>query len=165
MKTKFLPILAAAAIAAPSDLAFAQQHAHDPAAHAPAASRPTPADRRIEVAFPPELREHTLANMRDHLAVLQEVQAALAKGRFDEAGEISERRLGMTSLPAHGSHDVAKFMPQGMQDIGTAMHRGASRFAVAAQNAAVADDVKPALAALAEVTAQCVACHAAYRLK
>jgi len=122
-------------------------------------------DQRVEVQFPPYLREHTLANMRDHLATLQEIQAALAAGKFDQAADISERRLGMSSLAAHGAHDVAKYMPQGMQDVGSAMHRSASRFAVAAQNSAATNDVKPALAALAEVTANCVACHAAYRLK
>ena len=122
-------------------------------------------DPRVEVEFPAELREHTLANMRDHLLTLQEIQAALAAGKFDQAGEISERRLGMSSLDAHGAHDVAKYMPQGMQDAGGAMHRNASRFALAAQNASVTQDVKPALAVLADVTASCVACHAAYRLK
>jgi cytochrome c556 len=119
----------------------------------------------VEVEFPAELREHTLANMRDHLFALQEIQAALAAGKFDQAAEVSERRLGMSSLASHGAHDVAKYMPQGMQDAGSGMHRSASRFALAAQDAAAANDVKPALAALAEVTATCVACHAAYRLK
>jgi cytochrome c556 len=55
-------------------------------------------------------------------------------------------------------------MPKGMQEIGTQMHHAASRFAVAAENAAVGDDVRPALAALGDVMRQCVACHAAYRL-
>jgi hypothetical protein len=166
MKSRFLMMLAAAALAAPSWLAFAQQHTHD-ASHAqvpPASGKPA-ADRRVEVEFPAELREHTLANMRDHLLTLQQIQAALAAGKFEQAGDISERRLGMSSLAAHGAHEVAKYMPQGMQDTGSAMHRSASRFAVAAQDAAATNDVKPALAALAEVTANCVACHAAYRLK
>jgi hypothetical protein len=144
------------------------QHRHEPASHgmgeAPGRNAQA-ADRRQQVEFPAELRDHTLANMRDHLGALQEIQAALAKGRFEEAAEVSERRLGMSSLESHGAHDVAKHMPQGMQDIGTAMHRSASRFAIAAQDAAAANDVKPALASLAEVTATCVACHAAYRLK
>ena len=74
-------------------------------------------------------------------------------------------RASMSSLTAHGAHEVAKYMPRDMQDAGSAMHRSASRFAVAAQDAAATNDLKPALAALAEVTAQCVACHAAYRLK
>jgi hypothetical protein len=52
-----------------------------------------------------------------------------------------------------------------MQDIGTAMHRSASRFSVAALDAAATSDVKPALAASSEVTANCVARHAAYRLE
>ena len=46
-----------------------------------------------------------------------------------------------------------------------AMHRNASRFAVAAKDAGATGDVKPALSALAATTAQCVACHAGYRVK
>ena len=103
--------------------------------------------------------------MRDHLLTLQRIQDALAKGSFDAAAGISESRLGLSSLELHGAHEVAKFMPQGMQDAGTAVHKAASRLSLAAQNAGATGDVKPALAALSEVTAQCVACHAAYRLK
>jgi hypothetical protein len=123
------------------------------------------ADGRVAVAFPEPLRTHTLANMRDHLLALQEIQQALAGGAYDRAAELAERRLGMTSLRAHGAHDVAKFMPEGMQAIGTAMHRSASRFAVAAADAGASGDARKALGALADVTAQCVACHAAYRMK
>jgi hypothetical protein len=56
-------------------------------------------------------------------------------------------------------------MPQGMQDAGSEMHRCASRFAIEAQNGGVAGDLRPALDALSKVTAQCVGCHAGYRLK
>jgi cytochrome c556 len=124
-----------------------------------------PADAREAVAFPEPMRTHTLANMRDHLHALQEIQQALAEGAHDRAAEVAERRLGMTAMRAHGAHDVAKFMPEGMQAIGTGMHRSASRFAVAAADAGASGDVKPALAALAQVTQQCVACHASYRMK
>jgi cytochrome c556 len=55
-------------------------------------------------------------------------------------------------------------MPEGMQTIGTQMHRAASQFAVEAQNASVSNEVRPALAALGSVMQQCVACHATYRL-
>ncbi|MBK8324454.1 MAG: hypothetical protein IPL06_17470 [Betaproteobacteria bacterium] len=133
---------------------------HDHAGHA----APAP-DARVAVDFPEPLRTHTLANMRDHLLALQEIQQALATGATDKASQVAEARLGMTSLQAHGAHDVAKFMPEGMQSIGTQMHRSASRFAVEATNAGVTGDVKPALGALAIVTAQCVACHAGYRMK
>ncbi len=80
------------------------------------------------------------------------------------AASIAEQRLGMSSLGLHGASHIAPFMPQGMQDIGTRMHRAASRFAVEAQNASVSNDVRPALGALGTVMQECVACHAAYRL-
>ena len=73
--------------------------------------------------------------------------------------------FGMSSLALHDAHDVAKYMPKGMQEAGTAMHRNASRFAVAAKDASATGDVRPALSALASTTAQCVACHAGYRVK
>lgn len=159
--------LLAVALAVPAWLAFAQ-HTHDPARHehATAPKGHTPAaDHRVEVRFPADLRAHTLANMRDHLLALQEIQASLARGRFDQAADVAEQRLGMSSLATHGAHDVAQYMPQGMQDAGSAMHRSASRFARAALDASATSDTRPALAALAEVTGHCVACHAGYRLQ
>lgn len=123
------------------------------------------ADTRQPVSFPAPLRHHTLSSMRDHLLALAEIQDALARGAPEQAASIAEQRLGMSSLQTHGAHESSKFMPQGMQDIGSAMHRSASRFAVAAQDAAVTGDSRPALAALARTTQACVACHAAYRLQ
>ena len=79
--------------------------------------------------------------------------------------DLAEKRLGMSSFELHGAHEVAKYMPTGMQEIGSEMHRAASRFALEATNAGATGDIRPALAALATVTQQCVACHAAYRLK
>ena len=169
MTSKHLPIAAVAAtLATASWLVFAQ-HNHDAARHDQAAKksaqRVAATDHRIPVAFPAKLREHTFANMRDHLLALQEIQAALATGKYDQASNVAEQRLGMTSLSAHGAHEVAQYMPKGMQEVGTAMHRSASRLSTAALDAAVTNDVRPALAALAEVTANCVACHAGYRLQ
>jgi hypothetical protein len=117
------------------------------------------------VEFPAPLVEHTLANMRDHLQTLQEIQFHLAMGHTDVAAKIAEERLGMSSLGLHGAAEVSRYMPQGMQDAGTAMHRAASRFAMTAEEAGVTGDLKPVFAGLAEVTAQCVGCHAGYRLK
>jgi len=122
------------------------------------------ADARQLVRFPEPMRLHTITSMRDHLLALQEIDVALSRNEFDKAATIAEQRLGMSSLELHGASHIAPFMPQGMQDIGTQMHRAASRFAVEAQNASASNDVRPALAALGTVMQQCVACHAAYRL-
>ena len=136
-----------------------QEHAH--MAEPPGTAS---GDPRELVTFPEPMRLHTITSMRDHLLSLQEIDVALSKGDFDHAAHVAEQRLGMSSLEAHGAAHLAPFMPRPMQEIGTQMHHAASRFAVAAQDASVGNDVKPALAALGEVMAQCVACHAAYRL-
>ncbi len=143
---------------------------HDPAMHQQhqaAMKQPAPpalAGRQL-VKFPEAMKEHTLSSMRDHLLALQEIQAALATADYERAADVAEIRLGMSSLKAHGAHESSRFMPQGMQDAGTAMHRGASRFSTSARDAAVTGDLKPALGALAEVTGACVACHSGYRLQ
>src|SRR6476660_9222492 len=139
--------------------ARAQDHQHD--MMVPAA---TQGDARLLVKFPEPMRLHTITSMRDHLLALQEIDLALSKSDFDTASRIAEQRLGMSSLELHGASHIAPYMPQGMQDIGTQMHRSASRFAVEAHSASVNNDLRPALAALGAVMQQCVACHAAYRL-
>jgi hypothetical protein len=139
--------------------ALAQTHPHS-ARPAQAAS----GDARQLVKFPEPMRIHTITSMRDHLLALQEINEALSANAFDKAATIAERRLGMSSLEVHGASHIAQFMPKGMQEIGSQMHRAASRFAVEAQNASVSNDVRPALAALSGVMQQCVACHATYRL-
>ena len=121
-------------------------------------------DARQLVEFPEPMRLHTITSMRDHLLALQEINMALSKSDFATAARVAEQRLGMSSLALHGASHIAPFMPKGMQDTGTEMHHAASRFAVAAENASVGSDVRPALAALGDVMSQCVACHAAYRL-
>jgi len=143
-------------------LGWAQHDHHSGGGH-DAASPVT--DQRQFVRFPDALRDHTLANMRDHLLALQEIQLHLGMGHNDIAAKIAESRLGMSSLGLHGAAEVAKYMPQGMQDAGTAMHRAASRLAIAAQDAGVTGDSKPVFTGLADLTAQCVGCHAGYRLQ
>ena len=117
-------------------------------------------DLRQKVKLPPQMRTHMLANMRDHLQALSEIQAALAAKQIDRAADIAETRIGMTSLTSHGATHMAQYMPKGMQDIGTEMHHAASRFARTAQEG----DGQKALENLAQVTQQCVACHAGYRV-
>jgi len=118
------------------------------------------ADQRKLVKFPAQMRMHMLGNMRDHLTALHEIQAALAAGKLDQAADVAETRIGMSSLALHNAAHMAPYMPQPMQDIGTAMHHAASRFAQSAHEG----DLKKSLADLSAVTQQCVACHAAYRV-
>jgi len=118
-------------------------------------------DPRQLVDLPKMMQQHMLSNMRDHLAAINEILIHMAKGEFEQAAQISETRLGMSSLELHGASHMAKFMPEGMRKAGTGMHRAASRFARKAQEGAVL----PAYGALSEITSACVACHAAYRIR
>jgi hypothetical protein len=118
-------------------------------------------DMRKLVEFPEMMQTHMLANMRDHLAAINEVLEQMAKGRMDAAAEVAESRIGMSSLESHGASHLASFMPEGMRKTGDAMHRAASRFALKAQEG----DALAAYSALSEVTAACVACHSAYRIR
>jgi antitoxin component HigA of HigAB toxin-antitoxin module len=122
-------------------------------------------DPRVAVEMPAMMQDHMRANMRDHLNAINEIQGLLASGSYDAAADLAEKRIGMSSLEAHGASHMAGFMPQGMQATGTAMHQAASRFAVTAQEAGVTRDLPRALGALSKVTQQCVACHAGYRLQ
>ena len=122
-------------------------------------------DARQPVTMPAPMQEHMLANMRDHLTAIGEIQTALAKGNYSQAADIAEQRIGMSSLQSHSASHMAPYMPKAMQDIGTNMHRAASRFARTAQEAAVSNDLPRALRALGELTQQCVACHGGFKLK
>jgi hypothetical protein len=121
-------------------------------------------DGREPVGMPAMMQAHMRANMRDHLAAISEIQSALAAAQYEHAADIAEQRLGMSSLELHGARHMATVMPAGMRAIGTAMHQAASRFARVAQEAPVSGGLSRALGALAEVSRQCVACHASYRL-
>ncbi|MCB1773144.1 MAG: cytochrome c [Gammaproteobacteria bacterium] len=118
-------------------------------------------DDRTPVDFPLPMQAHMLANMRDHLAALAEANTLAAAGHWDEAADVVEHRIGMSSLDAHGASHMAPLMPQGMRELGTAMHRSASRLARVLQEA----EPQPALEAIGELMSRCHACHSSYRLR
>jgi hypothetical protein len=119
------------------------------------------ADDRELVEMPPPMQNHMLANMRDHLAAIDEILAALNAEDFDTAVRVAEFRLGMSSLDSHGASHMAQVMPPPMREMGTSMHRAASRFARTAEEG----DQLRAFQSLRAVTETCVTCHAAYRIR
>ena len=118
-------------------------------------------DSRQFVKLPDMMQQHMMSNMRDHLVSINEILINLANDQLDQAAEVAESRLGMSSLKSHGASHMARFMPEGMQQAGTSMHRAASRFALKAQEG----EVLPAYNALSYVTSACVACHSSYRIR
>ncbi|HEY9163420.1 MAG TPA: hypothetical protein VIN57_02330 [Magnetovibrio sp.] len=126
------------------------------------------ADERTLVEFPAPMQEHMLSNMRSHLRALDEILANLAVGNTQAAGLVAEQQLGLGSLDDHGAAHLAAMMPQPMQDIGTEMHKAASRFAQTAQDAEVEQSYaaqQKVFGALQGILVQCNACHSGYRLR
>lgn len=143
----------------------------------------TAGDPRQMVNYPPELKAHTLANMRGHLKTLAQITDALSQGKYEEAADLADARLGMgsdgaagcrtddphgmagmMSHSAHLDHMMSQMMPAHMRELGQNMHRSANDFASVARGAAKSGNGAAALAALGKVMEQCAACHASYRL-
>ena len=125
-------------------------------------------ENRELVKLPEMMQEHMLANMRDHLRALDEILVELGDGNVDKAAEIAEKRLGMSSMSLHGAGHMAKFMPEGMQAIGTGLHHAASQFVIVALDAELdpgKDAQHKVYKALHGITEACNACHNAYRLR
>ena len=117
-------------------------------------------DSRQLVDLPTMMQQHMMSNMRDHLAAINEILINMANDNLDQAAEIAESRLGVSSLESHNASHMVRFMPEGMRQVGTSMHRAASRFALKPQEG----EIVPVYSALAEVTSACVACHSGYRI-
>ena len=122
------------------------------------------ADSRQLVELPEMMRDHMLENMRDHLLALTEIQQYLALEEYEKASTVAETRLGMSSLGGHGASHMARFMPAAMQQIGTQMHKAASRFATIVQEGGLEGSTPKIAEGLAGVMQQCVACHSSYRV-
>ena len=118
-------------------------------------------DMRELVQLPEMMQQHMMKNMRDHLKSINEILSSLGNGDLETAAQIAEHGLGMSSLESHGASHMAKFMPEGMRQAGTSMHKAASRFALLAQEG----ELLPAYKMLSDITSACVACHEAYRIR
>ena len=118
-------------------------------------------DERMMVELPAPMKTHMLQNMRGHLVVIDQLILLLSEEKLDEASDLAEAELGMSSLNKHGASHIAPYYPKGMQQAGTAMHKSASQFARVAQEG----DVLVAFKALRKITAACTGCHAGYKVQ
>jgi cytochrome c556 len=134
-------------------------------------------DSRQLIDLPPAMRNHMLSNMRGYLVALSGIVAALSAGDRTKAAAIAETRLGLESPGAAACNPnrnantpamaamMAEHMPEEMRKLGFTMHETASAFAKEAAKTQQSNDMRPVLAALAQVTQSCAACHSAYRLQ
>jgi hypothetical protein len=114
-------------------------------------------DTRAPLPLTAMMAEHQKQNMRDHLAAVQEIVAALAADDMP-AVEKAARRIGYSETMAQMCQHMGAGAP-GFTDMALTFHRTADTIAEAAQRR----DRSAATAALAATLSTCIGCHAAYR--
>jgi len=170
MRKSILSLVGCALLTTGAATAEMKHSMHDESMHAKHAAKMhgnmEREDRRELVLYPRPVYESTLANMREHLRGIHNVQKLVGQGLYAEAADAADRAMGMGhNHGAHGSAAEHQFMPAGMMALGSAMHSAAADLAVALREAEVTDDLQAVFAAMGKVTENCVACHDAYRLQ
>lgn len=116
-----------------------------------------PFDQRSPVPLLPRMAAHQRENMRDHLAAVQEILAAISAGDF--AGvERSAARIGYSEQMEQMCSHMGAGAP-GFTDMALSFHRTADTITAAAK----ARDTTATLKALSATVQTCVGCHATYR--
>ncbi|GAB4123092.1 MAG: hypothetical protein Tsb0027_20770 [Wenzhouxiangellaceae bacterium] len=124
-------------------------------------------DTRQLVEMPPQVQAMLRQDMRAHLHSLHAIIAALAEQRLEAAADIASQQLGSASMGRHrdSGGGPGRHMPAAMRSIGMRMHAAADALAEDLAAAANTGDQTAAMQQLAQVTAACSACHAAYRIR
>lgn len=114
-------------------------------------------DARVPVPLLPRMAEHQLENMRDHLAAIQEITAALADNNF--AGvERAAARIGYNEQMGQMCERMGAGAP-GFNELALNFHRTADTIGAAARQR----DANATLKAVTATLQTCVGCHAVYR--
>ncbi len=121
----------------------------------PATQKPASLDARTPVPLLPMMAEHQRQQMRGHLAAVQEVVAALAKGDF-EGVEAAAQKLGYSDSMAQMCTHMGAAAP-GFTPTAITFHKTADTIGAAAKKR----DGALVLSALNATLGTCVGCHAA----
>ena len=119
-------------------------------------------DTRPLVHLKPETVSLLRADMRGMLAAFSNVLSLVGDGKKKEAAAILENDLGMSAMKNHpGMMKASQELPENVRMLGMEMHKAASRLAknIDSMNPSAIDR------GLGEVSAGCVSCHMAYRVR
>ena len=116
-----------------------------------------PLDKRIPVPLLPPMAAHQRQNMRDHLAAMQEIIAAISTGDFASV-ERSAGRIGYSEQMGQMCAHMGAGAP-GFTELALNFHRTADTIVAAAK----AHDTAATLKAVSATLQTCVGCHGIYR--
>ncbi len=153
MKRIWLAALAFLGIIA-LNTAFSGDESIDPATHHHHGMDMT--DNRISLNLSPEMKQHQLSNMREHLAAVQSIIRLISENRFDDAAGIAHARLGLTPEMQQmcSMFDNERFM-----ELGFTFHRSGDELGKVLKTR----NMKASLRALDKTMAYCTECHATFR--
>jgi len=125
--------------------------------HAHAARLVDPLDQRIPVPLLPSMAAHQRENMRNHLAAVQEIIAAVSAGDFASV-ESSVARIGYSEEMGQMCTHMGAGAP-GFTELALNFHHTADTISAAARTR----DSAATLKAVSVTLQTCVGCHATYR--
>jgi cytochrome c556 len=113
-------------------------------------------DTRISLGVSPEMKQHQLSNMREHVEAIKSIVGLMSESKFEDASKIAHAKLGLTpEMQAMcGMFNNEKF-----EKLGLAFHKSGDDLGDALQT----KDVNASLRALNKTMQYCVECHATYR--
>jgi len=118
-----------------------------------------PNDTRITVKYAPDLRELVMSEMRDYLVIMAEIQQGIAENNPDKIYEAASRQ-GQASIDETPAR-LLKLSPMACKQMG---FRGHHLFQAIADSAKTNYNPKTTIKQMAELTNNCVACHATYKV-
>lgn len=113
-------------------------------------------DTRISLNVSPEMKQHQLSNMREHVEAIKSIVGLMSESKFEDASKIAHAKLGLTpEMQAM----CGMFNNENFEQLGLAFHKSGDDLG----NALLAKDVNASLRALNRTMGYCVECHATYR--
>ncbi len=113
-------------------------------------------DTRISLNLPPQMKQHQLSNMRNHLDAVRRIIGAISTEQFEQASQIASQELGLTDQMQMMCN---RFENESFKEMGFAFHKSGDELAVVLKKG----DTQQSLQALNTTMSYCVSCHATYR--
>jgi hypothetical protein len=129
-----------------------QNHQHDMSMH----HDMNMMDTRTSLELSPEMKQHQLSNMREHVEAVKSIIGFMSENKFEDASKVAHDKLGLTP---EMQKMCSMFNNEKFMTLGIAFHKSGDDLG----NALQTKNVNASLRALNKTMQYCVECHATYR--
>ncbi|MDH4234346.1 MAG: cytochrome c [Gallionella sp.] len=113
-------------------------------------------DTRTSLGLSPEMKQHQLSNMREHMEAVKSIIGLMTEKKFEDASKIAHTKLGLTP---EMQKMCSMFNDEKFMALGLAFHKSGDELGDALKTG----DINASLRALNKTMEYCVTCHAAFR--